>query len=458
MKILLIVPDKKGFSTEGLQSLGIGMIAAVLQRAGHDVAIRDMTVQPSDDEDFAGCLDAFQPDMVGFTVVTATACRVYDELIPLVRRYSPACLVLLGGAHPTAMPDEALQYADMVVRGEGEETVVELCGNLERLAAVNGISYRSAGGIVHNPPREFIRNLDELPFPARELLPPLSSYGGLPSVRGRIVGNLSTSRGCYGRCKFCYNAIFGRKSRYRSAENILDEWELLVRKHGAEVITISDDHFTSNPKRVELICSELERRGLHTIPWTCSNGIRVETATVEMLSRMKSAGCQAVAFGIESGSQQVLDLMDKRITLEKIRTAVTNARKAGIRTITGFFMLGTPWDTLESMQETITFSKSLPLDYAQFAIATPYPGTEMHDMVKDCLTGVPYSLYGAHEGTLYFRHKTLSDQQILDSFKDAYRSFYLRPEMVVRHLRRILLSPSTLGSYLGGLKTFIIGK
>jgi len=419
MKILLIVPDKKGFSTEGLQSLGIGMIAAVLNRAGHDVTIRDLTVEPADNGKLALYLAALQADLVGFTVVTATACRVYDELIPLVRNHSPASLVILGGAHPTAMPDESLQYADIVVRGEGEETVVELCGNLERLDTVNGISYCTASGTVHNPPREFIQNLDQLPFPARELFPPLSSYGGLPSVRGKIVGNLSTSRACYGRCKFCYNAIFGRKSRYRSAENILDEWELLVRKHSAEVITISDDHFTSNPKRVELICSELERRGLHKTPWTCSNGIRVETATVEMLSRMKSAGCQGVAFGIESGSQQVLDLMDKRITLDKIRNAVTNARKSGISTVTGFFMLGTPWDTLESMQETIAFSKSLPLDYAQFAIATPYPGTEMHEMVKDCLNGVPYSLYGAHEGTLYFRHPTLSDKQILDSFKDA---------------------------------------
>lgn len=458
MKILLIIPDKRGFSTEGLQSLGIGMIAAVLKRAGHDVAVRDLTVQPSGDSDFAGYLADLKPDMVGFTVVTATACRVYDELIPLVRSYSPTCRVVLGGPHPTALADEALLYADIVVRGEGEETIVELCSNLVRIETVNGISYRTSSGIVHNPRREFIQNLDQLPLPARELFPPLSAYGGLPSVRGKIVGNISTSRGCYGRCKFCYNAIFGRKSRYRSAENILEEWELLVRKLGAEVITISDDHFTSNPKRVESICNELERRGLYKTPWTCSNGIRVETATQEMLGRMKSAGCQAVAFGIESGSQQVLDQMDKRITLNKIKAAVTNARKAGISTITGFFMLGTPWDTLDSMRETIEFSKSLPLDYAQFAIANPYPGTEMHEMVKDSMTNVPYSLYGAHEGTLYFRHASISDKQILDSFKEAYRSFYLRPEMVVRHLRRILLSPSTLTSYLGGLNTFILGR
>lgn len=458
MKILLIIPDKKGFSTEGLQSLGIGMIAAVLKKAGHDVAIKDLTVQASGDDDFAGYLADLQPEMVGFTVVTPTACRVYEELIPLVRRYSSACRIVLGGPHPTALADEALQYADIVVRGEGEETIVELCSNIDCVDTVAGISYRTAAAIVHNPPREFIQDLNQLPLPARELFPPLSVYGGLPSVRGKVVGNISTSRGCYGRCKFCYNAIFGRKSRYRSAENILEEWEQLVRNHGAEVITISDDHFTSNPKRIALICSELERRGLHKTPWTCSNGIRVETATLDMLRQMKSAGCRAVAFGIESGSQQVLDLMDKRITLDKIRTAVANARKAGIPTITGFFMLGTPWDTLESMRETIEFSKSLPLDYAQFAIATPYPGTEMHDMVKDCMTNVPYSLYGAHEGTLYFQHKSLSDQQILDSFRDAYRSFYLRPGMAIRHLRRIIATPSTLSAYLGGLKTFIIGK
>ena len=167
-----------------------------------------------------------------------------------------------------------------------------------------------------------------------------------------------------------FKAIFGNKFRPRSAENVVAEWEELIHKHGAQAITISDDNFTTFPKRVFKICELLHEKKLTKYPWTCSNGIRVETAKVDLLRAMRKAGCKTVAFGIESGSQKVLDQMQKGITLERVRDAVKNARKAGITNITGFFMIGTPWDTAETTEETIKFALSLPLDYAQFAIST----------------------------------------------------------------------------------------
>lgn len=454
MKVLLVVPGKKGFSTEGLQSLGIGMIAAVLVRDGHEVTVFDMTVS-DEQRTLEEMVASASPDMVGITVVTPLSDYVIGTLIPQIRHLSDA-VVVVGGPHPTACPEHALTAADVVVRGEGEETIAELCRCALSPDGIAGISYRRDGQDIHNPPRPFIADLDALPFPARDLFPDLSRYGGLPSLGSKTVGNISTSRGCYGLCKFCFNAVFGRKCRFRSAGSVVEEWDLLIRKHGVEVVTVSDDHFTSSPKRTYEICDMLVKRGLHRIPWTCSNGIRVETASLDMLKAMRAAGCSAVSFGIESGSDQALEMMGKKITLEKIRTAVNNARSAGISTLSGFFMLGTPWDTEQSMQDTIDFARSLPLDFAQFAIATPYPGTEMYEMVKDIMFDVPFSEYGTHEGMVYFETEQLSQDIVRKYFSQAYRSFYFRPVMVMRHLRRMLHNPSVVPVYLRGLKSFII--
>ncbi|GAK57922.1 predicted Fe-S oxidoreductase [Candidatus Vecturithrix granuli] len=454
MKILLVVPGKPGFSTEGLQSLGIGMIAVVLNQAGHEVKVRDLTVQPLQSEEFGRLVQQFDPEFVGFTVVTPTANRVYHSLVPEVYQHSNARIVV-GGPHPTALPDEALQHVDYVVRGEGEETILELCTGKNPQSMIPGLSYKEDGRPVHNPTRPLIKDLDTLPFPARHLFPPLTAYQGLPSFGKKVIGNLASSRGCVADCAFCDRAIFGRVFRARSAENVVAEWELLVKEHQAQVVTISDDNFTTSPGRIEKICTLLQQKGLHTIPWTCSNGIRVETASYDLLALMKRAGCCSVAFGIESGSQKVLDAMHKNITLEQIRRAVKNARQAGIATLTGFFMLGTPWDTAETMAQTTRFATELPLDYAQFAIATPYPGTRMFAEVKDFLCDVAYDDYGAHEGVVYFTTPHLGPDAVKAAFHKAYRSFYLRPALMLRHVQRVIRHPSTILTYLHGVKRFL---
>lgn len=454
MKILLVVPGKPGFSTEGLQSLGIGMIAAVLSQAGHEVRICDLTVQPLQDGGVGRLAQQFNPEFVGFTVVTPTANYVYHSLVPEVYQHSNARIVV-GGPHPTALPDEALQYVDYVVRGEGEETIQALCSGKNSENMIPGLSYRKEGQSVHNPARALIKDLDALPFPARHLFPPLTAYKGLPSFGRKIVGNLASSRGCVANCAFCDRTIFGRIFRARSAENVVAEWELLVKKYQAQVVTISDDNFTTAPGRVEKICTLLQQKGLHRIPWTCSNGIRVETASYDLLALMKRSGCCSIAFGIESGSQDVLNAMHKNITLEQIRQAVKNARQAGISTLTGFFMLGVPWDTAETMTQTIRFATELPLDYAQFAIATPYPGTKMFEEVKASLCDVTYDDYGTHEGVVYFTTRHLRPDVVKAAFHNAYRRFYLRPALILRHVQRVISHPSTIPTYLNGVKRFL---
>ena len=207
MKILLVVPGKPGFSTEGLQSLGIGMIAAVLNQAGHEIKVCDLTVQPLQSEEFGRLVQQFNPELVGFTVVTPTVNRVYHCLVPEVYQHSNARTVV-GGPHPTALPDEALQQVDYVVRGEGEETMLELCAGQNPASIISGLSYRKEGRPVHNPARPLIKDLDALPFPARHLFPPLTAYKGLPSFGKRVVGNLASSRGCVANCAFCDRAVY----------------------------------------------------------------------------------------------------------------------------------------------------------------------------------------------------------------------------------------------------------
>jgi anaerobic magnesium-protoporphyrin IX monomethyl ester cyclase len=455
MKILLVVPGKKGFSTESFQSLGIGMIAAVLQREGHTVQVLDLTVHALNVVEFGLQVKHCAPDLIGFTVVTPTADLVYHTLVPAAYANAQAPIVV-GGPHPTALPDEALHYVDYVVRGEGEQTISELCRAKTDKNAILGLSFQERGRTIHNPARALIKDLDAFPLPARDLFPPLSQYKGLPSCGQAVIGNLTTSRGCVADCQFCDRSVFGRVFRPHSAEHVVDEWELLVKKYGAEVVTISDDNFTTAPGRVEKICTLLRQKNLHTIPWTCSNGIRVETASADLLTCMKNAGCQSVAFGIESGSQDVLDAMHKNITLDKICWAVHNARKAGMKTVTGFFMLGTPWDTEQAMAQTIRFAQSLPLDYAQFTIAVPYPGTAMYEAVKNRLCGVPYDQYGAHEGIVYFATDALQPDVVKSYFHRAYKAFYVRPALIVRHVARMLRYPSTIPTYLRGVRSFLL--
>ena len=236
-------------------------------------------------------------------------------------------------------------------------------------------------------------------------------------------------------CRFCFKALFGTRFRTRSAESIVNEWEHLVTQFGVKEITISDDAFTTDAERVHQVCDLLIARKLD-IPWTCSNGIRVNTATPELMKKMRAAGCYRVAFGVENGDQDVLDTIGKKITLEQVEQAVKNARKAGIKT-TGFFMLGGPWDTLETMEKTVRFAIKANPDYAQFSIATPYPGSELYTIARTegRLLIDDWARYDIYEPQVFFEMPgKFTSQQLLAIHAKAYRRFYLNPRTVVRKL------------------------
>ena len=353
--------------------LGLLYIAAMLERKGEAVAVLDAAAEMLDIPATVRRIEAFKPDIIGIGSTTV----VFDGTCELGRQLKaalPTVPIVLGGYHVTLLPKEAMAHAcfDVGVIHEGEFTLCELVDHykgLRPLESVEGIVYRVADGFHFTRARGSFRALDELPFPARHLLP-ANLYKPVPVDEHAMPKfAMMTSRGCPHACAFCQKAKSGYRSR--SPENIVDEMEHLVRDFGAKDIAIVDSLFCANKKRVMGICDEIIRRGVK-VSWTCSS--RVEVVDKEMLQRMKDAGCWRTRFGIESGSDQVLEFISKGITKEKIRNAITWAHEVGLRP-KAFFIVGHMPDTPETIRETIEFAKSIPLHDVTVQINTLLPQT-----------------------------------------------------------------------------------
>ena len=247
-----------------------------------------------------------------------------------------------------------------------------------------------------------------------------------------------SSRGCPYQCLFCADhLVHGRKFRFRSPENIISEVEEIY-KRGARDWDFVDDNFTLITERVEKFCDLMVERGLNKkMSWRCSNGIRVDKITPELLRKMKNAGCYMVSLGIEAGNEEILNKMKKNISLEKVRTAVRWCRKAGIET-RGLFMFGNLGENEKTMQDTINFAKSLDLDTATFHITIPFPNTDYWKIVKKEGKIYPknYRDYIAY-GNVIFQHGELNEKMLVEMQKKAYREFYFRPKVIIKSLKNI---------------------
>jgi radical SAM superfamily enzyme YgiQ (UPF0313 family) len=282
-----------------------------------------------------------------------------------------------------------------------------------------------------------VKDLDSLPFPARHLLPPLSEYHSSPiSSRNHPIGTLITSRGCPNQCAFCDRKIFGNLTRFRSPKNVVDEIEELMHKYGAREIRFWDDTFTSNQKRVSDICDEMINRGIK-VPWTCLT--RVNNVSKELLQKMKEAGCWQVSYGLESGNRDMLDKMQKGITLEQSADAVRWANEAGLET-RAYFVIGFPGETRETIRDTVNFAKSLKLDAANFYMFTPYPGTEVFDRLdkEGLILHKDYRFY--HEMTdektskLPYIPSGFTENEIKSIYSNIHKEFYFNPRFILRQL------------------------
>ena len=379
---LLIYPFIRGARDRSrfrFPPLGVAYVAAAVRAAGHPVRILDCTFLSRSDA--LRMALAARADVVGiYGMVT-----MREDAVWFAQHLRGHCdLLVAGGPLPTCEPESFLDDFDVVVRGEGEQTMVELLAALAAgadLAAVPGVVCRLGGRTVSGPPRTFAADLDAFAFPARDLLPNRDYARFGRRHYGFPVTTVMSTRGCPFRCEFCSNVVFGESFRERSPDNVLDEIEACLAL-GYTHISFADDVFTLGRRRVFALCDEVARRRLR-FSWECLG--RVDSFDEELARRMRQAGCRRVFFGIESGNDRILELMAKRTTTAQARAAVVAAKRAGLE-VGAFFIVCYPGESDDTVLDTLRFAASLPLDYLGLTLPYPLPGTALYDRVGDRIT------------------------------------------------------------------------
>lgn len=449
MRIMLINPHidqeiayGKRFKQLGavLPPLGLCYLAGVLEREGYPVNIIDANLLNLSHKDILKEIEKGPPNVIGL-YATTLGIEIAEDLAKNIKDNFPQIYVVIGGPHISGYGKGTLKckYFDFGIIGEGEYSFLNLIKHLEsrgeNFEGLKGLVYRRNGEIIQNEPLLPIESLDEIPFPARHLLPHIKNYH--PKImlfRKQPVAHILTSRGCPYRCIFCQTP-FGKRVRFHSAEHVADEITSLVQDFGAREIKINDDTFNLIEDRIIEICNILKKREIN-IPWSCN--LRVDTVNDKnFLKAIKDRGCWLIRLGLESGNQKVLDALKKGITLEQSKQVCHWAREVGLR-IQAFFIIGNPLDTEETILETIHFAKSLPIHYPAFSLMTPFPGTELWEKAGEYGT-FSYSRFSdlalSYKPT--FIPKGLNKEKLIYLHKKAYRDTYLNPNMVLRQLKGI---------------------
>lgn len=436
-EVLLINPVDGTAVKNGLglkiPPLNLMYLAAALEKASIPVKIMDDDLYQVGFEKMASLASKINPTVVGVTATTATIKNAL-EYVKSIKKVLPNALTVLGGAHPTFLPAETLkseESLDVVIMGEGEETIVDLAEKYNKtgnsgLSEVRGITYNDDDKIRITEPRPLIKDLDSLPFPARHLVP-FKSY-----ELSNQAGGMITSRGCVFSCNYCSSSlIMGKKFRTRSPENVADELEELSHKYGLREVAFLDDIFMLNKKRAGMIADEINNRDLD-VSFIASS--RVNTVDGPLLKSLKNSGMSTLYCGVESGSQRVLDMMGKGITLKQAEDAFKIAKKVGVDVV-GSFILGYPGETVKEMDQTIDFSIKLDPDYSQYSILTPFPGTPIYYELKqkNLLGTENWDKYTVLKSVINYEKMGLSKKLVERKLTKAYLKFYTRPKYVIKH-------------------------
>ncbi len=367
LRVLLIHPPAETFKLDSIP-LGLAYIASVAREKKHKVRVVEL--DPSfTKEELEKIVAEFAPEVVGISAMTLQIVQAF-KAADFVKDASPGVITVLGGAHVSALPDLTLNnpHIDVIVHGEGDETFGQLLDCLSSgkdFKNLEGTGYRENGKLIINPPRALLQNLDRIPSPALDLFD-YTRYN---------EGSMISSRGCPFRCIFCAaSVIHGHKLRFASAQRVVDEMELLVKKYHYDHVRFWDDTFTANKKRVGEICDEILKRRL-PVTWSCY--AHVVTLDEELLAKMKQAGCCYLEFGIESGSPRIQKILNKNLNLESVKRTIEQVHKAGLGIKTDF-MLGAPDETKEEIYQSLKLAIDLDPDVASFAILMPYPGTPLY--------------------------------------------------------------------------------
>lgn len=440
MRILLINPPwfKRPENVWGkidsvMPPLGLAWIASVLEKTGHQVVIFDAQAEGLTLEQFPDHFRAL--GKFHLVCITATTSLVNSALAiaRMVKAESKAVRVVMGGVHPTVLPNEVLAESavDLVVRGEGENTILDIAAE-EPVDKIDGISYRQNGSVVHNPDRKLIDDLDLLPLPAYHLLPMRLYHPAAGAYKQLPATSVLATRGCPGKCTFCYR-IFGNRLRVRSGKNVALEVKYLQDRFGVREICFYDDTFTVSHRAVRAFCQSLKDMNVQ-VTWSCFS--RVDVVNEDLLRMMKDAGCHQIMYGVETASLAILKNINKRIDFAKIEEAVRISKKVGID-VRAAFMIGNPGETAETLEETFKFAVRLNPEIAIFNITTPFPGTAMFAWAKNkgFLKTENWEDYDlAH---CVMRLPTISEEKIMQFYRQVHRRYSFRWKYLVLRLLKL---------------------
>ena len=448
MKTLLIVPPllmeeryNEYSSAAGTSPpLGLGYIAAVLKKGGHQVNIIDGLIENLTLNQLMDRIKKYNPDVIGLALNLINYNNTL-KLGSLIKEINKDIKIVAGGPHVSTDPLGSLKDSpfDFGVYGEGEYTYLELIDALEKnknLDNIRGLVHKKNHKVIKNLPRALIQNLDEIPFPARELFVPLKNYKlSIFYYKRSPVTTQMTSRGCPFKCIFCDHNVFGHTFRGHSPEYVVDEMELLKDKYKMKEIMFYDDTFTLNKKRALDICDEIIKRKLDIL-W--SIGARIDTVDKNLLSKMKKAGCWNIGYGIETGNPEVMKFIKKGIDLPQVKKVVKESVNMGIE-VRGLFMLGHPTETKKTLRDTIEFAKSLPLHSVNFSITYPLIGTELYDIADQYgyFNKEKLEEFIGHPSDPIFVPHGLTKKDLLDAQRKGYLEFYLNPIRILRILKKI---------------------
>ncbi|MGB2706476.1 MAG: radical SAM protein [Candidatus Omnitrophota bacterium] len=440
MKILLATPPSNALTVT--PPIGLGYLVSVLRENGYDAGILDAQKESLDTERVLEKISKINPDVLGVSILTSNYANA-KKIVKEAKKLIPRTKIVVGGPHPSALPVATLKEvpADFLIRGEGEYSFLDLvnflAGGKGDPSHIENLCFSENGEIKTKPCTIQVKDLDKIPPPAWDLIEP-RQYPVNPHqffFKKHPIAPVVTTRGCPFRCTFCSASFLaGENLRMRSPEKVVDEIELLATRHGVKEIHFEDDNFTLVRKHAESICKKIIERKIKIV-WQCPNGIRVDTIDRDLVRLMKKSGCYRLSFGIESGSQEILDRANKKLDLKKVPGAIKTVKDEGIE-VQAFFILGLPGETKETALKTMNLIKELPIDFLDISLLTYLPGSRLfNERFKsneyDSIKWDEFNYFTAQPT------ETLSAKELKGLQKTLLRKFYLNPRTVFYMLRSL---------------------
>jgi len=465
MKVLLLNPpadqgvrqvregrcmQRAGAWTAIWSPISLATAASVLRNNGFEVKIIDAIIENFSFFDIEKIIIDFKPRIIVANAVTPS---IENDLSVsmIAKKVNREIYTAIIGIHGTSLPEECLMmqpFLDFIIRGEPEITILELCLAISKnqtFRTIAGISYRENNSFIYNQERPFIDDLDTLPFPAWDLVN-IDKYR-MPFTNRKFL-LIITSRGCPYKCTFCADkAYYGKKLRLRSPKRIVDEIQWIVSELRVKDFLFWSESFTLNNQFTKQVAEEIINRKLD-VAWVCNS--RVDNVDLELLLKIKNAGCWMIGYGIESANQGVLDSVKKGINVQDIIKAVELSKKAGLE-VTAHCILGFPQDTRESILETIELVKNLDIDYAQFYCAVPFPGSELYSETKEKNWICSRDWRRFEQNFSVLNTPNLSAEEIMRLRNLAYRSFYFRSKRILKILKQIRTFPQLINLIKGAI-------